>query len=137
MPNALTGHQVEWLEVAGEEGRDVASVIIELDAESFAEERFFGADANAVAEKKDNDGSTKRPPGSVSQPCGDHQGEHPEVNGIAHYRVRSLHNQFVPFNHTGLAGPLLAKGTHGYQAKPATGVRQHDGDSGQNHVTYM
>ena len=73
--NAVTGE--ESLEVVREEGRDAASVFIELDAENFAEERFFGADTNAVAEKKNNDGSAKRPPAAVSQACGDHQAEHP------------------------------------------------------------
>jgi hypothetical protein len=36
------------LELAWEEGRDAASVIIELDTKSFVEKLFFGADANAV-----------------------------------------------------------------------------------------
>jgi hypothetical protein len=45
--------------VAREEGRDAAGVVIELDTKSFAEKLFFGADANAVADKKNDNGNTK------------------------------------------------------------------------------
>src|SRR5260370_41923536 len=124
LPRGMRGRGAGWstkLQVAWKEGRDTAGVLIELDAERFAQKLFFGADANAVADKKNKNGSSQRPPGRVSHACGHHQAEHPKVDWIAHHSVRSLRDQFVPLNHPRLVGPLLTQRAHCSQAKPATG----------------
>jgi hypothetical protein len=100
----------------------MAGVFIELYPKSFVEELFFGANTNAVADKEYDDGNEQSPPGSVSQACGDHQAKHSEVNRIAHQGVRSLGDQFVSCNDTGLVGPLLAERLHRSEAKKATGM---------------
>src|SRR6266436_4953859 len=94
------------LEVAWKEGRDTAGVVIEPLAERFAQKLLFSADANAVANKKNKNGTAQRPPSAVSQSCNHHQAEHPQVDRIAHCAVRSLRNQFMSLNDAGLVGPL-------------------------------
>src|SRR5216683_4514485 len=96
----MTGREMagdpQKLEVAWKEGRDTARVVVEPLAERFAQKLFFGPDANAVAEKKNKNGTAQRPPSAVSQSCSHHQAEHPQVDRIAHHAVRSLGDQFVP-----------------------------------------
>src|SRR5216684_3308573 len=138
LPRRNEGRVVECtpqrLEVAWKERRDPAGVLIELHAERFAQKLFFGADANAVANKKNKNGGAQRPPSRVSQSCGHHQPEHPKVDRIAHHSVRSLRDQFVPLNHARLVRPLLAQRAHRSQAKQTTRVRQRDSCSGKNHL---
>ena len=77
----MTGREMtgdpQKLEVAWNEGRDTAGVVIEPLAERFAQKLLFGPDANAVAEKKNKNGTAQRPPSAVSQSCSHHQAEHP------------------------------------------------------------
>src|SRR5260370_3969837 len=73
------------LEVAWKEGWDPAGVLIESLAERFAQKPFFGADANAVANKKNKNGGAQRPPSLVSQSSCHHQPAHPQVHRTEHH----------------------------------------------------
>jgi len=122
------------VKVEGEEGRDTAGILIELQPKSFAEELFFGTDTNAIAAKKYDDGGEQSPPRGVSQAGGGHQTKHSEIDRIPHHSVRSLRNQFVSLNDASLVGPLLSERAHSLKAEKATCVGKDNGGSGQDQL---
>ena len=118
-----------------DEPGDPPGVVVEFRAEGGTQKSFFIAHANHRTDCKYDNCNRQSDPMTNRQAGRQQHAEHPGVNRIAHYSIRTLGHQPVAFNQSRRHTPLLAERLSGSKSEQGRSDSERQNDCEQNDLS--